>query len=70
MAKSTGAASDFSVGDRVFHQKFGNGNVTVVDGNKLTIAFDRRARSAWWIVLWRGCEGRPRSRGALAERNA
>ena len=41
VAKSTGAASDFSVGDRVFHQKFGNGNVTVVDGNKLTIAFDK-----------------------------
>ena len=41
VAKSTGAASDFSVGDRVFHQKFGNGNVTVVDGNKLTIAFDQ-----------------------------
>ena len=32
---------DFSVGDRVFHQKFGNGNVVVVDGNKLTIAFDK-----------------------------
>ena len=29
------------LGDRVFHQKFGNGNVTHVDGNKLTIAFDR-----------------------------
>ena len=28
-------------GDRVFHQKFGDGNVTVLDGNKLTIAFDR-----------------------------
>jgi DNA helicase-2/ATP-dependent DNA helicase PcrA len=41
VAKSTGATSDFSVGDRVFHQKFGNGNVIVVDGNKLTIAFDR-----------------------------
>jgi len=27
--------------DRVFHQKFGNGNVVVVDGNKLTIAFDK-----------------------------
>jgi DNA helicase-2/ATP-dependent DNA helicase PcrA len=26
------------LGDRVFHQKFGN--VTVVDGNKLTTAFD------------------------------
>jgi DNA helicase II / ATP-dependent DNA helicase PcrA len=27
--------------DRVFHQKFGNGNVTAVDGNKLTIASDK-----------------------------
>jgi DNA helicase-2/ATP-dependent DNA helicase PcrA len=34
------AVSSFSVGDRVFHQKFGNGNVAAVDGNKLTIAFD------------------------------
>jgi DNA helicase-2/ATP-dependent DNA helicase PcrA len=25
----------------VFHQKFGNGNVTHIDGNKLTIAFDK-----------------------------
>ena len=41
MAKSTGAASAFAVGDRVFHQKFGNGNVTAVDGNKLTIKFDK-----------------------------
>jgi DNA helicase II / ATP-dependent DNA helicase PcrA len=41
VAKSTGTVSDFSVGDRVFHQKFGNGNVTAIDGNKLTIAFDK-----------------------------
>ena len=41
VAKSTGAVSAFAVGDRVFHQKFGNGNVTAVDGNKLTIAFDK-----------------------------
>ena len=41
VAKSTGTVSDYSVGDRVFHQKFGNGNVTHVEGNKLTIAFDR-----------------------------
>ncbi|RJG44597.1 MULTISPECIES: UvrD-helicase domain-containing protein [unclassified Mesorhizobium] len=33
--------SPFKVGDRVFHQKFGNGNVSVVDGNKLTIDFDK-----------------------------
>ncbi len=41
VAKSTGAESHFSVGERVFHQKFGNGNVTAVDGNKLTIRFDK-----------------------------
>ncbi len=41
VAKSTGTVSAFSVGDRVFHLKFGNGNVTAVDGNKLTIAFDK-----------------------------
>ncbi|MSO66508.1 MAG: AAA family ATPase [Pseudolabrys sp.] len=40
VAKSTAATSAFSVGARVFHQKFGNGNVTAVDGNKLTIRFD------------------------------
>ena len=41
VAKSTGTLSDYSVGDRVFHLKFGNGNVIHVEGNKLTIAFDR-----------------------------
>jgi DNA helicase-2/ATP-dependent DNA helicase PcrA len=41
VAKSTGTASAFDVGARVFHQKFGNGNVTAVDGNKLTIRFDK-----------------------------
>lgn len=40
VAKSTGTSS-FSVGDRVFHIKFGNGNVTAIDGNKLTIQFDK-----------------------------
>jgi DNA helicase-2/ATP-dependent DNA helicase PcrA len=31
----------FSEGQRVFHQKFGHGNVIAVDGNKLVIAFDK-----------------------------
>ena len=31
----------FSIGDRVFHLKFGNGNVASIDGNKLTIDFDK-----------------------------
>jgi DNA helicase-2/ATP-dependent DNA helicase PcrA len=41
VAKSTRAASAYAVGDRVFHIKFGNGDVTAVDGNKLTIRFDK-----------------------------
>ena len=41
VAKSTGTTSAFSLDDRVFHQKFGYGNVVKVDGNKLTIAFEK-----------------------------
>ncbi len=33
--------SKFAVGDRVFHIKFGNGNIVGIEGNKLTIDFDR-----------------------------
>ncbi|HEY8442806.1 MAG TPA: UvrD-helicase domain-containing protein [Xanthobacteraceae bacterium] len=40
VVKSTGTLSDYSVGDRVFHQKFGNGNVIAIDGNKLVVMFD------------------------------
>jgi DNA helicase-2/ATP-dependent DNA helicase PcrA len=41
VAKSTGTTSEFSLDDRVFHQKFGYGQVVKVDGNKLTIAFEK-----------------------------
>jgi len=41
IAKSTGTTSEFSLDDRVFHQKFGYGQVVKVDGNKLTIAFEK-----------------------------
>jgi len=41
VAKSTGTVSEFSLEDRVFHQKFGYGHVVKIDGNKLTIAFDK-----------------------------
>jgi DNA helicase-2/ATP-dependent DNA helicase PcrA len=41
VTKSTGVTSAYKVGDRVFHLKFGNGNVVQVEGNKLTIAFDK-----------------------------
>ncbi|MGJ5066310.1 ATP-dependent helicase [Bradyrhizobium oligotrophicum] len=41
VAKSTGTTSEFALDDRVFHQKFGYGHVVKIDGNKLTIAFDK-----------------------------
>ncbi|MEO6840671.1 MAG: UvrD-helicase domain-containing protein [Bradyrhizobium sp.] len=41
IAKSTGTISEFSLDDRVFHQKFGYGQVVKIDGNKLTIAFEK-----------------------------
>jgi DNA helicase-2/ATP-dependent DNA helicase PcrA len=41
IAKSTGTTSEFSLDDRVFHQKFGYGKVAKIDGNKLTIVFDK-----------------------------
>ncbi len=44
VAKSTGAASNFNEGERVFHIKFGYGAVASVDGNKLTIDFEKAGR--------------------------
>jgi DNA helicase II / ATP-dependent DNA helicase PcrA len=42
VAKSVATTpSKFTVGDRVFHIKFGNGHVASIEGNKLTIDFDR-----------------------------
>ena len=35
------AASHYARGDRVFHQKFGYGRVRYVEGNKLTVEFDK-----------------------------
>ena len=32
---------EFITGDRVFHQKFGMGNIRSIDGDKLEIAFDK-----------------------------
>ncbi|MBV9220205.1 MAG: UvrD-helicase domain-containing protein [Methylobacteriaceae bacterium] len=43
VAKSTGSSS-FGKGARVFHLKFGNGTVAAVDGNKLTVDFDKAGR--------------------------
>jgi DNA helicase-2/ATP-dependent DNA helicase PcrA len=42
IAKSViGGTAKFAAGDRVFHQKFGPGTVAAVDGNKLTVDFDK-----------------------------
>lgn len=35
------AVSSFTTGDRVFHQKFGYGHVSSIEGDKLTIAFEK-----------------------------
>jgi len=35
------AISDFAIGERVFHQKFGYGLIEDIEGNKLSIAFDK-----------------------------
>jgi DNA helicase II / ATP-dependent DNA helicase PcrA len=37
----TDLGSAYKPGDRVFHQKFGYGKVRSIDGNKLTVAFDK-----------------------------
>ncbi|WP_321502375.1 UvrD-helicase domain-containing protein [Breoghania sp.] len=42
VAKSvTSAASEYSMGQRIFHLKFGYGRVVGIDGNKLTISFEK-----------------------------
>jgi DNA helicase-2/ATP-dependent DNA helicase PcrA len=33
--------SDYAIGERVFHQKFGYGLIEDIEGNKLSIAFDK-----------------------------
>jgi DNA helicase-2/ATP-dependent DNA helicase PcrA len=35
------SATQFARGERVFHQKFGYGRVSAVEGNKLTVDFDK-----------------------------
>lgn len=41
VAVSEPSAGRYGAGERVFHQKFGYGRVTAVEGNKLTVAFDK-----------------------------
>jgi ATP-dependent DNA helicase UvrD/PcrA len=44
VAASTVGGSGLSVGMCVFHQKFGYGRIAQVDGNKLTVDFDKAGR--------------------------
>jgi DNA helicase-2/ATP-dependent DNA helicase PcrA len=46
VARSTddGRGSKYALGDRVFHLKFGYGSVAAVEGNKLTIDFEKAGR--------------------------
>jgi DNA helicase II / ATP-dependent DNA helicase PcrA len=41
IAKSSPSDATYGVGDRIFHQKFGYGRVRQVEGNKLTVDFDK-----------------------------
>jgi len=44
VAKSAGTTSAYAEGGRVLHLKFGPGTVIAVDGNKLTVDFDKAGR--------------------------
>jgi DNA helicase-2/ATP-dependent DNA helicase PcrA len=47
------ALSGFGIGDRVFHQKFGYGEVVGVEGDKLDIEFDLAGSKkivARWVI--------------------
>jgi DNA helicase II / ATP-dependent DNA helicase PcrA len=44
VARSSGPKAQFAEGARVFHVKFGGGVVVAVDGNKLTVDFDKAGR--------------------------
>jgi DNA helicase-2/ATP-dependent DNA helicase PcrA len=41
VARATGTVSPYAVGDRVFHQKYGYGEVVSIEGNKLEVAFEK-----------------------------
>jgi DNA helicase-2/ATP-dependent DNA helicase PcrA len=35
------APGTFQIGKRIFHQKFGYGKITDIDGNKLEVSFEK-----------------------------
>ncbi|HEY7644333.1 MAG TPA: 3'-5' exonuclease, partial [Hyphomicrobiales bacterium] len=44
VASSSADAIGFATGERVFHDKFGYGQIAEIDGNKLTVDFDKAGR--------------------------
>jgi DNA helicase-2/ATP-dependent DNA helicase PcrA len=44
VASSSGDAGGFAMGERVFHDKFGYGQIAEIDGNKLTVDFEKAGR--------------------------
>ena len=44
VAASTAEGAGIEIGERIFHQKFGYGHVTSIDGNKLTVDFEKAGR--------------------------
>ncbi|HJU32878.1 MAG TPA: 3'-5' exonuclease, partial [Hyphomicrobiaceae bacterium] len=44
LVASSSGVSSYALGERVFHEKFGYGEVAEIDGNKLTIDFDKAGR--------------------------
>jgi DNA helicase II / ATP-dependent DNA helicase PcrA len=41
LTASSGAKATFATGERVFHDKFGYGRISAVEGNKLTVEFEK-----------------------------
>ncbi len=41
ISSSPAETSDFAIGERVFHQKFGYGSIQDINGDKITIAFEK-----------------------------
>ncbi len=44
VASSTAEGAGHDVGERIFHQKFGYGRIAQIDGNKLTVDFEKAGR--------------------------
>ena len=44
IAREDAGETGFDMGERVFHQKFGYGRISSIDGNKLTIDFEKAGR--------------------------